>query len=450
MNVIEKICEKFPIEYNLMPDYRIRSVDMTFGSQVPLELQDKVLEGLDLLGIFVEDMGMPMCLKMSSGNKDCYTLSVSGEEMFHFSNSPTGIPFAGYDPVEAIIWTVYILASRKDWLDGYRGKLISCRCFSARQQAAAMQISNSVLRQYYGSIQDEQIQDIFNQMRGCVRDFVTRAPRFSAQPIEDTVFEKFKGKSFEDSLQNIAERIFGTRSFVREMEDYCDMVCAGSEYSRKLREASTRLVETAYQLPIMAVSRLFTELNTLIDEIAPVSASECSRLLQENVRFSLSSSGLETCFEAVDKAYLNALKAKLEIAFLRSVCDQANSIIHREFTSAKRSIASLRNALGRFCFVRKDSFDSGEGADPLSWKRLSELEGRDVRHRDVSWTPKSLNDLQSVIKSSYSPQLWICSEKLRNQSELEAITDIHLTRAVPVLDEHVVWAIWVDVYKEGE
>ena len=41
------------------------------------------------------------------------------------------------------------------------------------------------------------------------------------------------------------------------------------------------------------------------------------------------------------------------------------------------------------------------------------------------------------------------SELLRNQSEMAAITDLHLTKAGPLMDNHLVWAMWVDVKAEG-
>lgn len=451
MNVIKRICEKYPVEYNLMPDPWMRSVSLSFDSGVPVDLQDKIMEGLNQLGVFLEEMGIPMILETSAAKAGCYVLRVSGQEKFRFSEVPVGIPFAGYDMTESVIWTIYILAGRKDWLDdpSYRGNYVSCRCFSARQQATAAQISESVTSQYRGNIQNEKIQEIFRKLRSSVADFVMQAPRFSAQPIEESLFEKYKGRSMDATLSEIAGVLFGNGDFQQEIDAYCDLVCSSAAYTKQLKEVTAQLVETAYQLPIMAVSRLFTELGTLIDEIEPVSAAECSRLLRERVRFSLTVTDLKSCFDAVDKAYLAALQAKLETLFLRATCDQAHSAINREFSGAKQSIAALRNALGRFCFIRQNKFSVDDGAELLSWKQLSALEDRDIRHKDVSWSTESLNDLQSAIKSSYAPQLWLCSQTLCNKAEVDNVTDSHLTRAVPVLDEHVVWAVWVDPYREG-
>ena len=136
MNVIQRICEKYPIEYNLMPDFRTRSVTLRFGTQVPTDLQEKISDGLEWLGVMVEDRGMPVSVDVSQIRADSYTLSANGKE-YHFSDF-IGIPLVGYDLSEAIIWTIYILAGNKPWLDPYQGKFISCRCFSARQQAAAV------------------------------------------------------------------------------------------------------------------------------------------------------------------------------------------------------------------------------------------------------------------------------------------------------------------------
>jgi hypothetical protein len=444
MNVIQRICEKYPIEYSLMPDLRMRSVNLSFGAQIPDDLQDKIMDGLDWLGVYVEDMGMPMSLDVSAVREDSYTLSVSGREMFHFT-AFTGIAFVGYDIVEAVIWTIYILAGRKNWLEPYQGKYISCRAFSSRQQAAAVKISSSVARQFQSDFSQDQLRAVFERLRARVAPFVSQAPRFSAQPIEESVFEKCKGVSAEATLQEIAARLFGSQSFEQEQKAYCRLVQNSNAYRNQLEEAVQMLVETAYGIPIMAVSNLFIGLGTLINEIEHTDSGECRRLLQERVKFSLSAASLKNCFAEVDNAYRYEIRTELETAFLREACEKANTRINREFTKAKRSIRQLWNALGHFCFIRPDSFADGNGAGTLSWKQLDDLMDRDIFSENVFWTPDSLNDLQSVIQSTYAPQLWLCSEKLRNQSELASITDILITQPVPVMDDRLVWGLWVDV-----
>lgn len=443
MNVIQRICDKYPIEYNLMPDLRTRSVTLRFSRDIPMELQDKIADGLELLGVLVEDRGMAVSLSAVQDREDTYSLSASGKE-FYFSTF-TGIPFYGYDISEAIIWTIYILASNKPWLDPYQGKSISCRCFSARQQAAAMQISSSVLRQYQGDFSEDQLLEVFRDLRLRVRPFAMQAPRFSAQPIEESVFDKCKGRTIEASLSEIAQRLFGPLDFNQELEAYSKMIRDSKAYRNTLEEAVQKLVETAYQMPIMAVSHLFTEMGTLIDEIEPINATIYRQLLQETVRFSLNAASLKQCFEEIDKAYLKGLLAELEIAFLREVCDKAHTAIYREFSDAKRGIIKLRNALGRFCFVSPDTFEMGADAGMLSWKQLANLADRDVYSKNISWTPDSLDSLQSVLMGTYSPHLWLCSQKLRNQAEAASIADVLITQAVPVMDDRLVWAIWVDL-----
>jgi hypothetical protein len=135
-------------------------VKLTFGPQVPATLCDDVLNGLDRLGIWIDDTGLPMALNVSNKRPDSYTLTASGEEMFHFSNY-NGIGFPNYQISEAIIWAIYILAGRKSWLDSHKGKFISCQCFSASQQAAAAQISGSVAHQYQANVSDDLIQNVF-------------------------------------------------------------------------------------------------------------------------------------------------------------------------------------------------------------------------------------------------------------------------------------------------
>lgn len=444
MNLIQRICEKYPIEYTLMPDFRVRTVSLTFGEQVPSCLCDEITAGLDWLGVFTEDSGLPVMLDVSKTRADSYTLTLSGQEMFHFSVF-TGISFPGYQIAEAIIWTIYILASRRNWLNPYRGKYISCRCFSARQQAAAIQISRSVVHQFQVSVSDDAIRSVFEQLGVLVEPFVNRAPRFSSQPVDAAAFERFKSRNEMLTLQDIALRLFGRTVFSEEMDAYCRMVQHSEAYQSQMDAAVQQLIGHAHGLPILSVSQLFTELGTLIDEIAPVDPLAYRRMLQEEVRFTLSATGLKNCFRSLDEACLEGIRRNLKVTFLRDVCDKAHSRINREFMDARRNIAQLRNALDRFCFVRQEIFEQARSEEILNWKQLSILEERDIYSKNVSWTPQSLDDLQSTIKSIYAPQLWICSEILQAQSEQYAITDIGITKAAPLMDERLVWAIWVDV-----
>lgn len=446
MNLIQRICEKYPIEYSLMPDFRIRTVKLTFGPQVPADLCDDVLDGLDRLGIWTDDTGLPMALNVSSVRPDSYTLTVSGEEMFHFSNY-NGIGSPNYQISEAIIWVIYILASRKNWLDLYKGKFISCQCFSARQQAAAAQISGSVAHQFQANVSDKLTQNVFQELAALVEPFVMKAPRFSSRPVEDTVFEKAKGHADELTLLEIARRLFGKANFEDELTAYCQMVQHSNPFKDQIELATQRLVETAYNLPIMAVSHLFTEIGALIDAIDHPDFLELSarqQLLTEEVRFSLSAAALKNSFSKLDQAYLDGVRLKLQVLFLREVSDRAHALVNQELASARRNITQLRNALGRFCFVSQNNTDQDSEAH-INWKKLSELKDRDIYSKDISWTPESFDDLQSSLRALYAPQLWICSVILRNQSQSQSITDILITQTAPIMDQRLVWAIWVDV-----
>lgn len=446
MNVVDRICNKYPIEYNLMPDPRMRLVNLMFGSKVPLDLQDQILDRMDWLGIYTDDTGIRLTLDISADQEDVYTLRCPNQVEYHYSRQPIGIPFLNYSVVDAISWTIYVVACRENWLDDYAGKFITARCFSARQQSAAVQIKKSIDLQRNNLLSREQVEDVFHELCDFISDIAAQAPRYSAQPIKESAFDRFKNRQTEIELYDLSEMLFDNISFDTEVERYIQMVKESALYARRLEQAVSRLTEVAYDIPILAVERLFTELGTMIDEIEPANVSDVNALLREKVRFSLSRLQLKSCFEKIDRIFLYAVEERLQRDFLTAVREQTRSLIHKEFSLAKREINIHAHALDRFCFVSSQHFAQDDStARILNWKKLSALAERDIFSKDVSWAPQSLHDLQSTLKARHAPQVWICSRKLRNIPECDDITDALITKPAPILGEWLVWAIWADV-----
>lgn len=306
-----------------------------------------------------------------------------------------------------------------------------------------MRISSSVARQYQNAVPQAQIQQAFDKLKDSVEGLVRMAPRFSGQPMEAGVFSQVNGRPLEGSLREIARKLFGERDFEEELDAYVQLIKDSAGYQRMLDEAVDTLTEAACELPIMAVSGLFTGLGTLIDEIAPVEPGRLQKLLQKTGKLMVSAQNLKGAFAEVDEAYLEQLRFRIETEFLRTACDHAYNQIKKECADARRNIMQLYSALGRFCFVRPGSFVQGDQT-MLTWKQLSCLEERNIYSKDVNWDEESLNDLQSVMKSTVSPYLWICSETLANRGKMAAITDELTTYPAPVMDDKLVWAIWVE------
>lgn len=341
--------------------------------------------------------------------------------------------------------TDYALTGKKEWLQGQQGRMIHCRSFSAQQQAAALRIKRSVNHQHQSQIDPDQVKRVFDTLRGYLRIFISKAPRFSQQPIEEAVFGNSRVRNFEDSPENIARRLYGDHNFAGEMDAYFGMVVNGEAYRSRLREAVSMLTDVAYTLPVMAVRHFLTELGTLIDEIVQDAfGADWSR----PCRFALTADGLAACFASVDQMYLNALEAKLAVRFLRDACDQVKAVVDQEWTPAAKSVASLDKTLKRFCFVSEDAFEADADAELLGWKQITELQAEDVRHRDISWTVGSLHNLQSNVMSKYALLAWLCSERLCNLAMMDGVADSNRTKAVQALDERLVWAIWAEEYKE--
>lgn len=443
MDIVKRICEKYRIEYNLTFDRLLLPVHLTFSPAVPQELQDRILEGLCRTGVYQEDTGIPLML--TSCPDDTYELSRAGETQYRFRNSVPSIPFPDYDISEAISWVIYIIASRKDWLNDCKGQYISCRCFSARQQSAAVRISKCVDAQYGTSVPEELVSRFYSKFRNYLSEVVDSAPRFSTRPITPEAFQALKGKPQEITLKSLAAALFGNEPFTQELDWYLSKVRSGNFYKESLAEAQRILASIAYRLPMSAVGYFFTAVGDYVDTIERVSLDSVTSLLSKRVTFSLTAENIRSSFLEVDQVYHHYFETTLQREFFRDALDLAMPSVMKETHAVKMNIYRLRNSLHRFCFLEQEHFFRNDSADsPMSWKQLSELTDSEIFCPDVSWDSEALHDLQSEILAVSTPHTWICSERLKNLADMHMITDAYNTKSAPVMDERLVWALWAD------
>ena len=442
MNVIDKICEKYTTEFNLMFDIGVRPLDLRFGASVPATMQAQLEAGLFRMSIFRGMGGVTVQLDMDE-NGVCI-MSVGGAERYRFAPRAAGLAFPNYDMTECILWVLYILATGKNWLDNCRGMYLSCRCFSARQQATAARIQKSVARQYDTAVSVDETDAFYEKWEKYLKEAARRAPRFSARPIPTATFAALKGKSKTVHLGEMARTLYGTEPFAEEIDRYLEGLKTGASYRNWLEEATKDLADIAYRLPIMATNNLFTAVGTYIDNIRTESPDRIESGLNRQESFALTPASLQECFGGVEAAYCRYAEDLLRADFFRTVRDRVRSFIHTELLQAQQNIYYLNSDLHSFCFTDAESFGQGD-VQLLSWKQLADLRDSDVYSDDVAWTTGALHSLQSRLKSIYAPQLWICSDPLKNMSDDAMIADAELTRSVPVTDEKLVWAIWADV-----
>ncbi len=446
MNVVERIKKKYPIAYNLMLDRRMRPVELRFGQGVSPAIQDGIMEGMDRVCVFQEYGGMPVSVEQAADG--AYTLKIHGKYIYHFRTSHEIISFDERDMVEAMVWTIYSYAAGTGWLNSYEGKRISCKCFSARQQATALRIRRSVEAQYANMVPEQKVEEICDRIREKVSIFADRAPRFSGRPIPEQNFRALRGKTTEMELGDLAEKLYGAEPFLTELETFRKKVQSSPEYEKRLREICELMTKLVEELPAMSVSYFYTEFETRIDTMETELPRYLYQMQHDKVRFSLSAADIRSCFREMDEIYDQYLRNNLLCDFMGKVREETKAVIHQELQMAQRQIYMLRSALHRFCYVEADCFQNGQAEKNLTWKQLSELSDSSIYFRDVSWDQDSFNELQSVRKADYQPIIWISSDRLCNLAQMHCITDSHLVKPAPVMDEHFVWAIWAE--NDGE
>ena len=445
MNIVERICDKYKIDYNLTLTFLPTAIDLTYGDNFPMDLMERVEQNLGKMGVYVVEGGVPLCLeKVSDGE---YALTKEGEVLYRFADKPAHYAFPDYDPADAMGWTLYAIAAGKEksWMldamgKAARGQYVTCRCFSARQQAAAARIMASLKAQDRSDVPEEKVKEGMTLVMDHVRGYISAVPLFSGRPIAESAFREMRGYQGETELANIAKVLYGSENFQKELDSYVRRLQKDADYARQVEAAAEELLKMVYDLPWKAVRFFLDQLNSKIDEAQVYSPDQIEGMLHKKVRFSFGAEKISACFSEVDDAWEKYAVNMIRRDFLRSVGQKLNSTIGKALIQVQRVSTGLQWHLRGFFFAKEDSF--GEVTDKLNWRQLSEITDRDLFCQDISWEVNSLLDIQRVFQSMNGAQRWLCTGRLRNLAEDATLTDQYNTTAVPLLDERYIFGMW--------
>lgn len=442
MNIVERIHQKYPIEYCMMPPRSLRPFQLTFGEGVDAGLEKQVRNGLDRLGLYEDNAGVTFCI--STEREGVYQLTQNGELLYRFADRAGRVNFFAYDISEAIAWVIYILSTSKNWLDDVqKGWFITCRSFCAQQQVASARFLQCVNAQYQNSIDSEAVGTILTRLSKPIKGFCDMAPMFSARPLQPQAYENYMGKSVIVSLDVLCSEIFYRGSFLSELDTYHAMVKDNELYQSRLQECADWLAQEAYKQPIMSLGNFFASLLNRIEQEDPEKPSIDPH---QKIKFSLSPEGLKTAFGALDKAYDQYISAAIRQDFLRSVCETARAQVEEDVTAARSAVQKTSRQLQSFCFVSEEAIPEDYMEQKLGWRQLISPSEADISISDQSWSPASWKGMQQHFKGFYPPQFWLCSEQLRNLSESAYLPDATRTNGVPISGNQYVWALWADAH----
>lgn len=446
MNIAERICDKYKIDYNLTLTFLPSGIDLTYGEDFPLDLMDRVEQTVGKMGIYVAPGEIPVCLEKEAEGK--YKMTMDGHVLYRFADKPAHYPFPDYDPADAIGWTLYAIAAGKEqqWMVDVlgkqaRGQYVTCRCFSARQQSSAARIMASLKAQDRSDVPEEKVEEGVRLVLGYVRSYTDAVPLFSGRPIEESAFRELRGRQQEMELGQLANRLFGHADFQEDLDSYVNRLQKEESYHQRIQSASEDLQAMIYDLPWKAVRFFLDQISSKIDEYAIYSPSQIQQLLRKRVRFSLHGEKLSACFAEVDDAWEKNAVNMIRRDFLRSVIAHLSSSIQRSLIQVQRVSTGLQRHLRGFFFAREDSF--GQVQEKLNWKQLSEITDRDLYSPDLSWEVESLLDMQRTFQATAGAQRWLCTERLKNLVVDASKVDQFNTTAVPLLDERYVFGLWL-------
>lgn len=456
MNIINRICEMHSNDYNVMSETWLDSVHLTYSAHISSELRRRLEHALDRLDVEVDPCDGVVKLELDTDGDGGFLLNRSDELMYRFANKAPGFYFPDYDVVEAIAWTVYAIVSHneKTWFHNASGNLargayISCESFVAKQQAVASRIMKSVNAQSVSEIPANQMTLVLKQMLEYADQFTHSIPLFSGRPISEAAYKEYRGKTVEKKLEEIAEDLFANGSFETEISSYREFIRQNDAYHEQVAKARKDLTRNIYELPIMVVSRFFTELNEAIISMHNASWAQLEELLAKPVRFSLTAEKLKTAFADVDSFCAEYARNAIRQDFLREVLETTKQELDSEQLEARKICKQMRRELSRFCYVQEDTFQENENAPLMGWKQLMTLQERELSlAADIRWSADTMIQLQRKMMNPEEPNCWLCARPLQEASVKLQGTDQFDTQAVPLMDQRCVIALWAREYME--
>lgn len=461
-NIVDRICDKFGMDYRLELWAQQHSIALSFAEDIPQDLVRKVKQSAANMQIYISETKDSIPVRLIREGEGRYALTSGEEVLYRYADKPgIDVAFYNYDPADAIAWTLYAIAANKEkkWMTDsegnlLRGSYVTSRCFSAKQQAAAARILISLENQQSSDVPEELITQSLGVIRNATRVFTKAAPLFSGRPIRETAFEQSKIFPAEYRLRDLARIYFGNPNANENEDDYCpafeedvaayiSRVVRDERYQQCLDSVSKELMERAGSLPSRALERYPDVLRESLDMDGVPTPEQIDDLLKQKKKVRLSPSALKKCFEKVDDAWLRYAERNIQRNFLQEVCARLADMIKLELDQSQQKIISLNWDLQRFLFVDKKAFDLNTRL--MGWEELMGLQDTDFEVDTITWNVTTLMQLQS--KQCFDvpgKQLWLCREGLKNQVQKARMTDQYNTTDVPLTDTQYVFGLWIN------
>ena len=447
MSIIDWLNEKYPVKpYLIFPDIH-RNLVFDYGDNFTPEMQQRFQAGL-------HDLGLDLSA-LSTAGKNSVNVLVSSENGVPFFEigGLFKIRFPEGDPVDAMLWSAYALASQNGWITEKEDIDVALSGYNIAGQKVAASVMMEIQNRF-GTVPDvESI--IHSSVKEYAKRFAAEAPSFSNQFISEAGMEYIEntGKLFKKSdyirLDDLAERLFGLRkNFRDEIELYCSYVSSSSRYHRELEKAVEYCTEKLYALPVYRLKESVENAKSAILEdynYKELIHTAEDKLRNECVVKKIKPDSLPLLFAEIEPLYSEAVRTKVYLTFLYDLVGILSDKVEKDSQETITNLKVIAYEAKQYCTLTPRDYGA-----IIRWDSDGNLDFSKLRIQDAAWDASAIQMIQmrTWMPDGYENRVWFAGDKVSAVASMEG--SLYSVQQVPGLDDMLLYGLFVRKFRKEE
>lgn len=417
MDIAQIINQRYPMRLFLPGIRQVRGINLTFSPETGRDF----CKGLST---FASDLNIDLSSEDYPGERVNIYFSCDDRTQSMRIRCDGAINKTFYledaNPIPAAAWTLYAIATGKNWFEAKEAYTITLQMFSLDQQLLASSLLDALKNHRTASLATKAINHIGRTMQSDIQDladhFAGNAPSLRFSLLSETGWHSVK-RSWSGNMtyRNLLRQLGCSTDIGDEMDAYCALVRNDPEYQKKIDGLVGKMMNLLRFQPMVGIEdalktvcgildkRLATQCNNAASDLHTALNDPCSSRMLSAKRFA-------AIFGELDNVTLALASAKLRVMIFKDYAEALMERYYALYKSAIRIINGMKRS--KVSYLRNCPIPPQQ----LNWQNLDDAAaGNSFKIVSQNWSDNGGSMLADVVQNGYPiplgyTPLWLCGE----------------------------------------